>query len=174
MWWRERRFPSIFEEMSREFEEFDRMIDRMMRAVRTWAPTAKPGEPLVYGFSLEVGPDGIPHFEQFGNVRPTTGGILGEGGREPYTSTFVDEDKNEFNITAEMPGINKEDLSVNVTEKTVELMAESKDRKYYKEIRIPVAVDPDSAKAKYNNGVLEVTLKLKEAAKPKGKSIKIE
>ncbi|MFQ6061833.1 MAG: Hsp20/alpha crystallin family protein, partial [Methanosarcinales archaeon] len=61
-----------------------------------------------------------------------------------------------------------------VTEKTVELKAESKDRKYYKEVRIPVAVDPDSAKAKYNNGVLEVTLKLKEAAKPKGKSIKIE
>jgi HSP20 family molecular chaperone IbpA len=32
----------------------------------------------------------------------------------------------------------------------------------------------DSAKAIYTNGILELKIKLKEASKPKGKTIKVE
>lgn len=152
----------FFEEFEREIGDMNESISRMMRSLGE--------EPLVYGFSLQVGPDGVPHVEHFGNVRPMSGG---ESLREPFTSSMIDDKNNELNITVEMPGIQKEDIEVNATENDVTIRAEG-ERKYYKSLKTSVPVDPDSAKAKYNNGVLEVTFKLKEPAKPKGKAVKIE
>ncbi len=151
-----------FDEVERMIEELNHAINQMMRSLSN--------EPLVYGFSVQVGPDGIPHVEHFGNVRAGEK----ENVREPFTSSIVDEKSNELKITAEMPGVEKKDIEVNATENEVIISAESYDRKYYKKIKTPCSVDPDSATGKYNNGVLEVTLKLKEPIKPKGKTIKIE
>jgi HSP20 family protein len=50
---------------------------------------------------------------------------------------------------------------------------ESPTRKYYKEVQLPTGVDPDSSKASYNNGVLEIVLR-KTKPRPKGKEIKID
>ncbi len=166
--WR-RPEKGIFEEFEREIEEMNQLIDRMM---------SSNGEPLVYGFSMQVGHDGVPHVEHFGNIRPADSGLNviepEQGVREPFTSSIVDEKNNELNITAEMPGIKKEDIKLNATESEVVIRAEGSGKKYYKTIDTPCMVDPDSARAKYNNGVLEVTLKLKEAPKPEGKAVKIE
>lgn len=159
----------FFDEFEKEIEEMNQLIDSMMRSTGN--------EPLVYGFSMQVGPDGVPHVRRFGNVRPSGGLNVGEpeqNAREPYISSIMDEKNNEFNITAEMPGIRKEDIELGTTENEVTIKADGEGRKYYKSVNTPCPVDPDSAKAKYNNGVLEVTLKFKETHKPKGKTIKIE
>jgi len=153
----------FFDEFEREMEQMNELMNHMM--------TQLGKEPQVYGFSIQVGPKGIPHVERFGNVLP-----VGKDSdvREPFASSIVNEKDNEFNITAEMPGIEKKDIEVNATESEVVIKAEGSGRKYYKSIAAPSSVDPNSAKAKYNNGVLEVTLKLKESKKPKGKKIDIE
>ncbi len=159
----------FFEEFEREMEEMNRLIESMMRSTGS--------EPLVYGFSVHVGPDGVPHMEHFGNVRPAPTLNVREDGRnvrEPFTGSMIDEKSNELKITAEMPGIKKEDIMLESTENEVVIKAEGEGRKYYKSINTPSPVDTDSVTAKYNNGVLEVTLKLKETPKPKGKAIKIE
>ena len=146
----------FFDEFEREIEEMNRLIDRMMRSTGS--------EPTVYGFSMHVGPDGVPHVKQFGNVGQAGKGnveelsVDGQNVREPFTSSIIDEKNNELNITAEMPGIRKEDIELNATENEVVIKADSKGRKYYKSINTPCPVVPDSAKAKYNNGVLEVTM----------------
>ena len=172
--WR-RRYPrwSIFDEMDREFEEINNMMERMFRTFRSQSDI-EPGKPLVYGFSMEVGPDGIPHVEQFGNIRPTGKGMISGDVREPYSCNIINSEKNQLCITAEMPGITKEDVNVDATEDTVTIKAETKDRKYYKEIPTDAPIDPDSGKAKYNNGVLELTFNLKGPAKQQGKKINIE
>lgn len=153
----------FFEEIEREFEQMNELMDRMMTSIGK--------EPQVYGFSVQVGPEGLPHVERFGNLLP-----LGKDHdvREPFATSIVSEKDNEFNITAEMPGIEKKDIEINATESEVEIKAEGNGRKYYKSIAAPSPVDPDSAKARYNNGVLEVTLRLRESNKPKGKKIDIE
>jgi HSP20 family protein len=153
----------IFDELEREFEQMNTLMNHMM--------TQLGKEPQVYGFSVQVGPEGIPHVERFGNVLPVG---KDHDVREPFASSIVNEKDNEFNITAEMPGIEKKDIEVNATESEVVIKAEGSGRKYYKSIVTPSPVDPDSANAKYNNGVLEVTLRLKELNKPKGKKIDIE
>lgn len=145
------------------FEEFDEEMNRLMEMMHS-----TESEPLVYGFSMHVGSDGIQHVQHFGNVRPLESG---EKARELFTSSIIDEKNNEFIITAEMPGIRKEDIKIKATGSGVVIEAESEGRKYHKSISTPCPVVPDSAKAKYNNGVLEVILKLKES---KGKAVKIE
>ncbi len=159
--WRKKGFFNDFE---KEIEQMNELVSRMMESLGK--------EPHVYGFSMQVGPDGIPHVERFGNVIP-----VGKDSdvREPFTSSLIDEKSNELNITAEMPGINKEDIELNATENEVIIKADSNARRYYKFLKFQRPVDPDSASAKYNNGVLELTIKLKEIKKkPDGRSIKIE
>lgn len=159
----------FFEEFEKEIEEMNELVDRMMSST---------GKPLVYGFSMQVGPDGVPHVEHFGNIRPKGDEVsvreAEQNVREPFIGSMIDEKKNELNITAEMPGVRKEDIEVVANENEVVIKADSEGRKYYKAINTPCMVFPDSAKAKYNNGILEVTFKLKEPSVPKGKTVKIE
>ena len=169
---RENKKPDrgFFGEFEKEFEEINKQVENMLRS------TGK--EPVFYGLSVRVGPDGVPHMQQFGNLGPM-GEEMGEAAREqnvrePFTSSIIDEKKNELNITAEMPGICKEDIEVNSTESEVLIKAESEGRKYYKIVQTPCQVNPESAKANYNNGVLEITFDLKKQIKQNGKSIKIE
>ncbi len=77
-------------------------------------------------------------------------------------------------VAMDLPGINKEDVDISVTDNELRVVAEKRletetsDKDYHKRERtynrfervvaIPVAVKGDEAKAKLENGVLEVTL----------------
>lgn len=169
------RRGGIWDEMDREFAEMERMMERMLEGMRQVDWKGRPAnQPLYYGVSVDVGPDGVPHVQQFGNVRPDARGELAAGVREPYTSTLVDDKTNQIRVTAEMPGIRKEDVRVDATPDELHVVAKGADRQYEKTLRLVAPVDPDSAKARYNNGVLEVTLDLARPTKPKGKPVKVD
>ena len=158
----------VFDVIEKEIEEMNRFMNQMINQ-----SGSKPG---VYGFKLQVGPDGIPRMEQFGNLRPLAneGTEIAEVNvREPFVSSIIDEKNNVLNITAEMPGIQKKDIELSATENEV-IIKTTGERKYYKVFPAPCPVNPDSSKAKYNNGLLEVTLKLMDSKKPDRKSINIE
>ncbi len=169
MWWRRRR---IFDDIIRELEEIDEFFERVFREFER-TPIEEMREPLYYGFSIRIGPEGEPEIRTFGNIKPSAGiREIGEV-REPFVDVIKDEKNAEVIITAELPGVKKEDIKINATENEVEIKAESGDRRYYKRIPLDVEVDPKSAKARYNNGVLELKLRMKGEAK-KGFEIKIE
>ncbi|MDH5815582.1 MAG: Hsp20/alpha crystallin family protein [Candidatus Nezhaarchaeota archaeon] len=178
MWWRPRRISRIFDEIEREFEEIEEMIDRMirtfMRAPREVGEVVVEG-PYCYGFSITIGPDGRPIIQEFGNVRPSRWGVERSDVRRPYVETHVDSKTGELKVIAELPGVDKDSIKVNATEDMVTIRAEQGDRKYYAEVKLPERVDPATAKASYRNGVLEVVLKLKEKVKEeRGYEVKIE
>jgi HSP20 family protein len=85
----------------------------------------------------------------------------------------VDEQNKTLNLVAEIPGVEKQDIKVTIQDKFVYLSAEHGNRKYNTKIPLKYSVDENSAKATYANGILEVTLALKET-KPKGKTINVE
>ncbi|HEY6884553.1 MAG TPA: Hsp20/alpha crystallin family protein [Nitrososphaeraceae archaeon] len=80
----------------------------------------------------------------------------------------------ETKVVVEMPGISKSNIKINAYDSTLEIKSEDPQRKYHKTIQIPPETDIETARSSYNNGILEITLKKKDQAKPKGKSIKIE
>jgi len=79
--------------------------------------------------------------------------------REPLTDVF-EEDKA-VKIYVELPGEEKDDIELNVTEGKVEVKA----KKFYKMIEVSTRnIDIGKASSKYKNGVLEVTIPKKETS----------
>jgi HSP20 family protein len=168
---------SLFEEMDREFAEAEDMLSRMFRTVRDIAPSTGTSVdfPYHYGYQITVGPDGRPRIREFGNVKPAAKGLVEQSGvRQPLVDSVLDEKENIQKITAEMPGVNKEDIKLNVTDQYVTIHAEKGDKKYHADIPVSVELDESSAKASYSNGILELKIRLKESSKRKGKAIKVE
>jgi HSP20 family protein len=178
MWRDPWRYTSrIFEDADREFEEAEEMLNRMFRTVREGSPAAAATSrlPYYYGYQINIGADGKPHIREFGNVKPAAKGLIEQSGvREPLVDTSIDEKNNQLTITAEMPGVSREDIKVNISDTYVTIQAERGDKKYHTDVPIDLAVEDVSAKAIYSNGILELKIKLKQAPKPKGKEVKIE
>jgi len=168
-WWRKRR--SVFDEFEDIIEEMERLMRAIEEDMLRRIAEAQPGQPLVYGFRLTVGPDGVPRIEEFGNVKVTRSGkpVVREE-MEPLVDVMEVDD--EVWVIAELPGVPKEKIKVRVTPEKVIIRAEG-DRKYYKEVELPAKVDPDTAKASYRNGVLEIRIK-KKKGESEGKEVKIE
>jgi HSP20 family protein len=149
----------------------------MFRTVKegSTAGAATSQLPYYYGYQINVGPDGKPHIREFGNVKPAARGLIEQSGvREPLVDTSVDEKNNQLTITAEMPGVSKEDIKVNISDTYITIQAEKGDKKYHTDVPINLALEDVSAKAAYSNGILELKIKLKQAPKPKGKEVKVE
>lgn len=183
-----RRFPFF----SSWFEDIDEMMEEMFRDLQKSIPselvreeklpdgsTVRRVGPIVYGYSMSIGPDGKPIIREFGNVKPsmrptafgTRPGLEVKVEREPLVDTIEEDDT--IKVVAEVPGVEKKDINLECTERSLIISVDTEKRKYYKEVELPAEVDPRSAKASYRNGVLEVELK-KAKPKPKGQRIQIE
>ena len=118
--------PRQFEEMRREME---RMFEEQFKDLQTRAPTELIREyttpeggkvremgPFVYGYSMTIGPDGIPRVREFGNIRsPFAGFGLGaatrpliSSEREPLADVATTD--KEVKVVVEMPGVTKENM----------------------------------------------------------------
>ena len=107
--------------------------------------------------------------------------------RAPAPTQFrmdVTENEKEYRVLAELPGVKKEEISITINGNEVAVSAEVKHEKdvkngdtvlraerYYGKIQRAFAlgqeVDEDTAQAKYNDGVLELTLPKRTAAAAK-------
>jgi HSP20 family protein len=93
----------------------------------------------------------------------------------PEMKIDVKEDGSSFTVKAEIPGVNKEDIQVDIDDDRVSLRAEVKKEKEEKKgekvvytersygmvsrsFTLPADVDAKAAKAEYKDGVLNLTL----------------
>ena len=170
--------------MERDFEQFRTRIPKDLKRERKLpdGTTIPEWGPFVYGYSMTIGSDGKPKIREFGNVKPSTDSescgldhpcLDVKQEREPLVD-IVDRDQ-EMNVIVELPGVAKEAIKLHGTENKLTISVNVPDRKYFKEIDMPVKIDPKKAKTSYKNGVLEVTVpKVEERIKPNGEEIKIE
>ena len=84
--------------------------------------------------------------------------------REPLSDII--EGDEEVSVTVEIPGVEKEDIDLNVTEDSLDIRVNSAKRKYHKLLDLPCDVKPKTTKATYKNGILDVVIKRKERKKP--------
>jgi HSP20 family protein len=160
-----------FEDLIRRFQEgIPEEFKELVKEEETPTGTARRYGPFVYGFSYTAEPGKEPAFREFGNIRPSRGGIEPSAGREPLVDVMEDGDL--YKIFAELPGVEKESIKLDSTERSVRIETTG-EKKFAKTISLDSEVDPDSAKASYKNGVLSVELEKKVKAE-KGKEIKIE
>jgi HSP20 family protein len=204
--WYNRFFTNGFKSMRRGFFDMDpfREIDEMQREMESMfgrfeentpkelvreyqtpeGRKVKEIGPIVYGYSMTIGPDGRPQVREFGNVKSlgrhesigSVGGIRNHPQisveREPLSD--INTTEKDVKVILEMPGIRKEDIKVSALDGTLDVVTNDPKRKYHKTIELPPEVDLETAKSSYNNGILEITFNKKKETKPKGKEIKID
>lgn len=169
---RKRRSPfDPFFSIDLDFRRMEEEMERMFREAQKM-PGAKVQRygPFVYGFSMRVGPDGKPVVHEFGNFPRGKKEKTEE--REPLVDV-IDKEK-EVSVIVELPGVEKEDIKLEAKSETLSVKVDAKERKYSKEISLPAKVKPETAKATYKNGVLEVTLEKVTPSAEKKHEIKIE
>lgn len=154
-------YKKLTERMFKEMEEIDKAI-QSGRLQGEWdvKPIDKPG---VRGYVAQG------RF-QLGQPLTLPKQALDET-REPLTDTF--EDKEHVKLYVELPGVEKDDIQLNITDTQAEIKAKN----FYKTIDLPTNnVDFNKATANYKNGVLEILIPKKKtaASKEEKKTIKIE
>jgi len=142
----------------------DRLMDDMMRRAVEMPKASEGASPFVYGFSMSVGPEGKPVIREFGNVEPGARGPLVKEEREPLVDVM--DNGKEVVVVTELPGVEKDEIKLESTDRTLKISVESVKRRYLKELELPHMVDPKSAKATYKNGVLEVRFAKSDEKKP--------
>ena len=87
--------------------------------------------------------------------------------------SYEDRDKD-IVFTIDMPGVSKKDINVEIEEHSIKVSAENGGkRKYNYSRKFKPAVDTESAKATFTNGVLDITV-TKLESKPSGKKVAIK
>jgi len=106
----------------------------------------------------------------------------------PHVDIF--EEGDNFVVKAEVPGLKKEEIEVNLTDDMITISGEKKKEEkvekkdYYRmersygsftrSFRLPKGIQTDKAKATFKDGVLEVKVPKTEEAKKKEKKVPIE
>lgn len=96
----------------------------------------------------------------------------------------------EYVVKAELPGVSKEDLNIEVSDNSIEISAESKEEKkeekkgyirrerryasFYRSVPLPEDVLPDKASAELKEGVLTVTLPKASGSEKKVKKVPLK
>ena len=112
---------------------------------------------------------------------------------EPLTSNQtvageLSEDEDNYYATLEVPGVDKNELSINIQENILTIAGEKKNQqeeqnkkyhytdisygKFQRRFKLPVGIDTKKTQADYQNGVLQITVPKAESSKPR--EIKIE
>lgn len=153
-------------------ENIQRDIQRMAEEMMKMFSNVQPGKPYVHGFKVDIGPDGKPRIKDFGNKTTKTpeGDIISDE-IEPLADIIEDDKK--VSVTVEIPGVEKNDIDLKATDTTLHIHVDTPKKKYHKEIDLPCNIKPNTTKATYKNGVLDVVLKRKNK-NDKGYSINIK
>jgi HSP20 family protein len=111
----------------------------------------------IYGFTVKVGLGGDkPKVEPFGNLRKDakSGHTVVQETREPLVDVFEEEDH--ILVVAEMAGIAAGDVSIEVNDDLLTIVAARGDKKYRKEVLLPASIPRERMEWSCNNGVLEI------------------
>jgi HSP20 family protein len=108
--------------------------------------------------------------------------------RAPAVDLF--EEKDDIVVKAELPGIDKDNIEVNLTDHTLTIKGEKKKEEEVKEenyfrsersygsfvrtLELPKDVHADKVKASFKNGILEIRMPKTEEAKAKEIKVKVE
>ncbi|MBS3922491.1 MAG: Hsp20/alpha crystallin family protein [Nitrosarchaeum sp.] len=106
-----------------------------------------------------------------------------------HTSCDIIDEGNQFRVKMDTPGIQKNEIKLNVTENSIEVTGEHKEEEkkknylrkerhsmsYYQTIPLSEKIIPDKVKAKLSDGVLDIILpKSKPTPTPKKKAVNVQ
>ncbi len=193
-----RKSDDIFREFEKMFREIEHRMHEMMKEMfspETWNIRPEDLEKLesnpnvktyYWGYRAEIGPDGVPRIETWGNVPPpmlpmseidetteVTDALPEKTSTrprltsEPITDLIEDDQDETVRVIMELPGVTERDVKIEVSETSLKVEANTEFKRFYKEVTFPHAIDPKSMKKTLKNGILELQFKFKNGNEPK-------
>jgi HSP20 family protein len=117
-----------------------------------------------------------------GLFRPLGGSLFDAGPSSLHPLSKVDVDAEYVTVTFDVPGVDRDEISVTCTDDTVSIEAEMRKSfrtgglgrsessveyvRYSNRILLPVAVEPDQGTARFKNGIVVVKLPRRHRGKP--------
>jgi len=153
-------FFSNEEELKRIFSTVEQLMEKAIREMAE--ADLEPEETYIRGFNVHTNEEGKPKVEEFGNdPRNISKGKIGiHEKREPLSDII--ENKNDVAITIELPGVEKEDIELDVKQKQIKIRVNHPARKYKTKINLPCEIRPKTTMATYKNGILDIVMKKSE------------
>jgi HSP20 family protein len=127
-----------------------------------------------------------------GGTVPSAGGP-GQGGGTPLLlapQMDVSETDDEVRIQAELPGVSEQDIEVSLDEDVLTIRAEKRQERheerrgvhiseraygtFQRSLRLPFRIDPDQVQARFENGVLGVTLPKTRPQQERSRRIQVQ
>jgi HSP20 family protein len=118
----------------------------------------------------------------FDDTRRSDDDVMSRGDWMPAVDIFQ-TDQHEVVLKAEVPGLKREDIDLKVENNTLTIKGERRQEKsvakehyhrvercygaFSRSFSLPNAIDSEKVRAEYRDGVLTVTLPLREEAKPR-------
>ncbi|MHA1279727.1 MAG: Hsp20/alpha crystallin family protein [Candidatus Helarchaeota archaeon] len=161
-WIRNPKWGKIFNvEFNKNFniKDFEDIIKQFMKQFGIPKHKGPSDGPMVWGFSMSIGPDNKPRIKPFGNISP-------QGAKElqpAYRDDLYDiiEETDEVTIIAEILGVEMSDIKLKASKKNLKISIDTANQKYFNEIIFPCEVLPNTMQTCYQNGILEVKIKKK-------------
>lgn len=97
-------------------------------------------------------------FDEIERMMGDFSGGLEDSGFSTETHIDVFDEGETLRLVADLPGIEKEDVSLQCDGEILTIEAVSEQRHYQERVTLPARVDEHTAEATFNNGVLEVSL----------------
>jgi len=158
-------------DLHEELENISEMFDELRRRL----PDEQSADsPYVYGFSVRIDPQGRPFVEEFGSISDACPDDI-EYPDENEPLTDVIEGESQVTVLIDLPGVDKKDIGIKVEERRLDIKVRAQELGFSKKIPFRFKLKPDTAKASYNNGVLEI--KVDRAAKARegfGLDVKVD
>lgn len=195
-----RRFWNLFDtDPFQEFEDMQREIHVMLDQFDKFArgtlkelisdyeardeSKMRESNSFVYGYFLTFGSNVKPTITEFRKVDPKylhagRGGV-GKKNIEPRVSVEreplvdINSTDKEIKVVLEILGVDKNNIKITAYKEKVEIATNDCQRKYNMTLNLPEEADIDTAKATYNNGILEMTFNKKGAGNI-GKKIEVD
>lgn len=153
---RDNPFDKIFKQMNQAMQNMHEEMQRMMQDMQDNGADIK-------GYTVTKLPGQEPRVMSFGD----TGDAFHDHPASPTESTHVDvmDEGDEIHVVADMPGVEKNQIELTVNGSRLHIQADSEDRSYDERVDLGASVDPETAEATYNNGVVQVTLEKTDSGK---------
>jgi len=152
-----------------------------MTLVRYTYPSFRPLTPALGGFSRSPW-SGLEN--EIDRLFESTLGDFGGTGSPSRFPVDLYEDKDNTYVRAELPGVNRDDINVEMVEGYLTITAARKTPaadgsgeesfSFSRSVSITDEVQADKVSAAYENGVLTVTLPKREEAKPRKISVAVK
>ena len=158
-------FMPLFNDLFRDLDGFDEVFEDFEHEMNTdlakminkiESEGLDRSEPFIYGYSINIDENGKAEINEFGNIKADSDENLEvTESREPLVDLI--DGKNSVTVVIEIPGVEKSDIKIEIKESTL-LVSTTNSKNYYKEIPLESKIISSSARAKYNNGILEIII----------------